>query len=339
MPATLPERYTNRGVESHPKRLAVSKFDCWEAANAAYRPFKVTTLETQIKFIENLKVAEEEKQDGSQHYKAAEEEKQDGSQHYKAAEEEKQDGSQHYKQSATLATQLTGVFLGNAAYKSPKVIFENRFIIWFEDEEQILPPPGSGWARIKSVSGQGEEGAVDDVPLTEEQLEEIRNLFPSPMPLPARVHDNDTRSKFCHRRRVGGPGTGVFLGNAAYKSPKVIFDHRRGVRGPGTGVFLGNEAYRSPKDQDFTTVGSMWARSESVSGQGEEGAVENVPLTEEQLEEIRNLFTSPTPLPAKSTTKALGVAKTPSIRLKSPLTIFEDIPIIFGGLSLSSEAF
>ncbi|KAK4204976.1 hypothetical protein QBC40DRAFT_261275 [Triangularia verruculosa] len=64
----------------------------------------------------------------------------------------------------------------NAAYKSPKVIFENRFVkvFWFKDEEQILPPPGSRGARNGSVSGQGEEGAVENVPLTEEQLEEIR---------------------------------------------------------------------------------------------------------------------------------------------------------------------
>ncbi|KAK0672595.1 hypothetical protein QBC41DRAFT_20004 [Cercophora samala] len=64
----------------------------------------------------------------------------------------------------------------NAAYKSPKVIFENRFVkvFWFKDEEQIAPPPGNKNGGMNGgVSGQGEE-APENAPLTEEQLEEIR---------------------------------------------------------------------------------------------------------------------------------------------------------------------
>ncbi|KAK4671197.1 LOW QUALITY PROTEIN: hypothetical protein QC764_602520 [Podospora pseudoanserina] len=65
----------------------------------------------------------------------------------------------------------------NAAYKSPKVIFENRFVkvFWFKDEEQIAPPPGKQGGGVNGgASGQGGEAPPENVPLTEEQLEEIR---------------------------------------------------------------------------------------------------------------------------------------------------------------------
>ncbi|KAK0745165.1 hypothetical protein B0T21DRAFT_98546 [Apiosordaria backusii] len=63
----------------------------------------------------------------------------------------------------------------NAAYKSPKVIFENRFVkvFWFKDEEQIAPPAGSKGGKNGSATGAGEDGA-ENQPLTEEQLEEIK---------------------------------------------------------------------------------------------------------------------------------------------------------------------
>lgn len=51
----------------------------------------------------------------------------------------------------------------NAAYKSPKVIFENRFVkvFWFKDGESLLPPPVTSNGTTGSVTGSGEVGSGD----------------------------------------------------------------------------------------------------------------------------------------------------------------------------------
>ncbi|KAK4177006.1 hypothetical protein QBC36DRAFT_372728 [Triangularia setosa] len=84
----------------------------------------------------------------------------------------------------------------NAAYKSPKVIFENRFVkvFWFKDEEQIAPPQGNNGAKggtNRSSAGVGEGGVTENVPLTEEQLEEIRKRQEEAQ----RVYEEKTRKR------------------------------------------------------------------------------------------------------------------------------------------------
>ncbi|KAK0641589.1 hypothetical protein B0T16DRAFT_431333 [Cercophora newfieldiana] len=61
----------------------------------------------------------------------------------------------------------------NAAYMSPKVIFENRFVkvFWFKDEESLLPPSVPTNGTPSSVTGSGEAGSA--AALTPAEMEEL----------------------------------------------------------------------------------------------------------------------------------------------------------------------
>jgi len=61
----------------------------------------------------------------------------------------------------------------NAAYKSPKAIFDNRFVkvFWFKDEESLLPPSVPSNGKGGSVTGSGE--AESPATLTPAEMEEF----------------------------------------------------------------------------------------------------------------------------------------------------------------------
>jgi RNA-binding protein 26 len=61
----------------------------------------------------------------------------------------------------------------NAAYKSPKVIFENRFVkvFWFKDEESLLPPSAPANGKAESVAGSGD--TETPATLTPAEMEEF----------------------------------------------------------------------------------------------------------------------------------------------------------------------